>query len=71
MVEMIKRVYRDSKLMPEHIFYDNNCTLSKAAHDDPVFKDVALTVDVFHFVRRPCELRSRRRGERGSLNSVS
>jgi len=35
--------------MPEHIFFDNNCSLAKVVKDDPVFQNVGLTVDVFHF----------------------
>ncbi|KAF8797731.1 hypothetical protein BYT27DRAFT_7228873 [Phlegmacium glaucopus] len=34
---------------PNHIFFNNNCTLGKAVKDDPFFCDIALTVDVFHF----------------------
>ena len=47
--EMIKRTYRIASTKPNHIFFDNNCTLGKAVKDDPFFKDIALTVDVFHF----------------------
>ena len=35
--------------MPEHIFFDNNCQLAKIVKNDPVFQNVGLTVDVFHF----------------------
>lgn len=35
--------------MPNHIFFDNNCSLSKHVKDDPMFAHVGLTVDVFHF----------------------
>jgi hypothetical protein len=35
--------------MPEHIFFDNNCTIAKIVKNDPVFQYVGLTVDVFHF----------------------
>ena len=47
--EMIKQTYRIASTKPNHIFFDNNCTLGKAVKDDPFFKDIALTVDVFHF----------------------
>lgn len=35
--------------MPNHIFFDNNCSLGKHVKNDPDFKDVGLSVDVFHF----------------------
>jgi len=35
--------------MPDHIFFDNNCSIAKIVKNDPVFKNVGLTVDVFHF----------------------
>lgn len=47
--EMIKRVYRIPGLKPNHIFYDNNCTLSKMVRSDPFFDNIGLSVDVFHF----------------------
>jgi hypothetical protein len=46
---MIKKVYRLPGTMPDHIFFDNNCTLAKMVKNDPDFKNVGLTVDVFHF----------------------
>ena len=46
---MIKRVYHLPGTMPDHIFFDNNCTLAKMVKNDPVFENVGLTVDVFHF----------------------
>lgn len=46
---MIKRVYRIPGLKPNHIFYDNNCTLSKMVRSDPFFDNIGLSVDVFHF----------------------
>lgn len=48
-IDMITRVYRIEGTMPEHIFFDNNCTLAKAVQNNPVFKKTKLTVDVFHF----------------------
>jgi hypothetical protein len=45
---MIKRHFR-SDIKPDHIFFDNNCTLAKMVKDDPFFHDIVLTVDVFHF----------------------
>ena len=47
--EMIKRTYRIPGTMPEHIFFDNNCKIAAIVANDPVFKNVGLTVDVFHF----------------------
>jgi hypothetical protein len=35
--------------MPDHIFFDNNCSLAKHVQNDPDFNNVGLTVDVFHF----------------------
>ncbi|RXW14191.1 hypothetical protein EST38_g11661 [Candolleomyces aberdarensis] len=48
-VEMIKKVYKDPKAKPEHIFFDNNCTLAKMVKNDDFFGDIGLTVDIFHF----------------------
>ncbi|KDQ56363.1 hypothetical protein JAAARDRAFT_690535, partial [Jaapia argillacea MUCL 33604] len=53
--EMIRRTYYYPGLMPDHIFYDNNCTLRKHVQNDPVFQDVGLTVDVFHFKSKHSE----------------
>jgi hypothetical protein len=49
---MIKRTYRFPQTKPDHIFFDNNCTLAKHVKQDPFFHDVALTVDVFHFTSK-------------------
>jgi hypothetical protein len=46
---MIKRVFRDESIKPSHIFYDNNCTLSYNVWNDPYFKNIGLSVDVFYF----------------------
>lgn len=46
---MIKRTYRIPGTMPEHIFFDNNCKIAAIVANNPVFKNVGLTVDVFHF----------------------
>ncbi|KAF8799170.1 hypothetical protein BYT27DRAFT_7228010 [Phlegmacium glaucopus] len=48
-IEMIKRTYRIPGTKPDHIFFDNNCTLGKAVKSDPFFRNIGLTVDVFHF----------------------
>ncbi|PBK61672.1 hypothetical protein ARMSODRAFT_990642 [Armillaria solidipes] len=47
-VEMIKCAYHD-RYKPNHIIFDNNCMLAKHVKNDPFFKDIGLTVDVFHF----------------------
>jgi len=35
--------------MPNHILFDNNCSLKRLVKDDPDFANVGLSVDVFHF----------------------
>ncbi|KAG2120003.1 hypothetical protein BD769DRAFT_1672044 [Suillus cothurnatus] len=48
--DFIKNVYAGADaIKPNHIFFDNNCTLSKMVKDDPFFEDIGLSVDVFHF----------------------
>src|SRR6266487_4457506 len=47
--EMIKRTFRLVSHMPNHIFYDNNCSMKRHVKDDPDFANVGLLVDVFHF----------------------
>jgi hypothetical protein len=46
---MIKRIFRTDDIKPQHIFYDNNCALSKMVKNDPYFENIGLSVDVFHF----------------------
>jgi hypothetical protein len=46
--EMIKCMFHED-IKPDHIFFDNNCTLAKLVKDDPFFEKIGLTVDVFHF----------------------
>ncbi|KAF8810914.1 hypothetical protein BYT27DRAFT_7221761 [Phlegmacium glaucopus] len=48
-IEMIKRTYHLPGTMPDHIFFNNNCSIAKIVKNDPVFKNVGLTVDVLHF----------------------
>ncbi|KAG2037617.1 hypothetical protein BDR03DRAFT_1050033 [Suillus americanus] len=49
-VQFIKNVYAGNDSMtPDHIFFDNNCTLSKMVKDDPFFEGIGLSVDVFYF----------------------
>ncbi|KAG2355186.1 hypothetical protein BDR07DRAFT_1543642 [Suillus spraguei] len=48
-VEMFKRVFHDESIKPSHIFYDKNCTLSYHVRNDPYFKSIGLSVNVFHF----------------------
>jgi hypothetical protein len=45
---MVKRTFHGD-IKPDHIFFDNNCTLAKMVKDDPFFANIGLTVDVFHF----------------------
>jgi hypothetical protein len=45
---MIKQTFCGD-LKPDHIFYDNNYTLAKMVKDDPFFRNIGLTVDVFVF----------------------
>ena len=47
--EFIKCTYHGTPFIPDHIFFDNNCSLKKAVAGDPFFKNISLTVDVFHF----------------------
>jgi hypothetical protein len=46
---MVKRTFRMPGSMPDHIFFDNNCHLARIAKKDDAFKNVGLSVDVFHF----------------------
>jgi len=46
---MIKRVYRLPGTIPDHIFFDNNCTIARMVKNDPYFQNIGLIVDVFHF----------------------
>jgi hypothetical protein len=41
--------------MPNHIFFDNNCSLGKLVKHNPIFDNVGLTVDVFHFTSKHTE----------------
>jgi len=54
--EMIKRTFHED-IKPDHIFFDNNCTLASMVRDgkDPFFDDIGLTVDVFHFKSKHSE----------------
>jgi len=47
--EFVKQTYQAPEMMPNHVFFDNNCQLSKVVKHDPFFKNVGLSVDVFHF----------------------
>ncbi|KAI0689098.1 hypothetical protein BC835DRAFT_1308521 [Cytidiella melzeri] len=46
--KFVKQVYRKAP-RPEHIIFDNNCSLAKVVKGDPFFQDIGLSVDVFHF----------------------
>ncbi|KAF6741043.1 hypothetical protein DFP72DRAFT_886318 [Ephemerocybe angulata] len=49
-VKMIEKVYKNPDTCPNHIFFDNNCILSKMVKGKrKFFDDIGLTVDVFHF----------------------
>ena len=39
-------------LKPNHIFFDNNCSLAKMVKQDEFFDDIGLMVDVFHFTSK-------------------
>ena len=41
--------------MPNHIIFNNNCSVAKHIKDDPDFKNVGLAVDVFHFSNKHVE----------------
>ncbi|KAJ2915278.1 hypothetical protein MD484_g5125, partial [Candolleomyces efflorescens] len=47
-VEMIKNTYTH-RHKPNHIIFDNNCSVAKHVKNDEFFRDVGLAVDVFHF----------------------
>jgi hypothetical protein len=51
---MIKHTFRGD-IKPDHIFFDNNCSLAKAVQADDFFRDIGLTVDVFHFKSKHSE----------------
>ncbi|KIJ07348.1 hypothetical protein PAXINDRAFT_90571 [Paxillus involutus ATCC 200175] len=49
-VDFIKMVYDNAHAVcPDHIFFDNNCTLANMVKNDPFFDNIGLSVDVFHF----------------------
>jgi hypothetical protein len=47
--EFIKRTFRLEAIKPDHIFFDNNCSLAQHVKADSYFCNIGLTVDVFHF----------------------
>ncbi|TFK18500.1 hypothetical protein FA15DRAFT_683263 [Coprinopsis marcescibilis] len=47
-VDMIKRTYLN-QCKPNHIVFDNNCSIKKHVQDDTWFENVGLAVDVFHY----------------------
>jgi len=49
MKEFVKRTFSINGQKPNHLFFDNNCSLAKHVKNDPFFKNMGLTVDVFHF----------------------
>lgn len=43
-------------IKPDHILFDNNCSVAKVVWGkDPFFDDIGLTVDVFHFKAKHSE----------------
>ncbi|KAF8240480.1 hypothetical protein L208DRAFT_1539883 [Tricholoma matsutake] len=48
-IEMVKRTFRMPGSIPDHIFFDNNFQLAQIAKKEDIFKNVGLSVDVFHF----------------------
>ncbi|KAG1853724.1 hypothetical protein DFJ58DRAFT_728119 [Suillus subalutaceus] len=48
--QFIKEVYAgEDAVKPNHIFFDNNCTLAKMVMGDPFFDNIGLSVNIFHF----------------------
>ncbi|KAF8445913.1 hypothetical protein L210DRAFT_3392409 [Boletus edulis BED1] len=47
--EFLKRTFRMEAIKPDHIFFDNNCSLAQHVKLDPYFNNIGLSVDVFHF----------------------
>ena len=47
--EFLKCTFRVEAIKPNHIFFDNNCSLAQHVKLDPYFADIGLSVDVFHF----------------------
>ncbi|KAG1888085.1 hypothetical protein F4604DRAFT_1570170, partial [Suillus subluteus] len=48
--DFIKNIYASpGAIKPDHIFFDNSCTISKMVKDDLFFEEISLSVDVFHF----------------------
>ncbi|KAH8078731.1 hypothetical protein BXZ70DRAFT_901892 [Cristinia sonorae] len=51
--EFFKRVYEHTYqltgIRPEHMIFDNNCSLAPHVQRDPWWQGIGLTVDVFHF----------------------
>ena len=41
--------------MPNHIIFNNNCSVTKHAKDDPEFSNVGLAIDIFHFANKHAE----------------
>ncbi len=47
--EFVKRTFSINGQKPNHLFFDNNCSLAKHVKNDLYFRDIGPTVDVFHF----------------------
>ncbi|KAF6764086.1 hypothetical protein DFP72DRAFT_999160 [Ephemerocybe angulata] len=47
--KFIEDTYKHHPMRPNHIVFDNNCSLSKHVKNKPFFKDIGLKVDAFHF----------------------
>ena len=52
---MIKHTFHED-MKPDHIFFDNNCTLAGMVQGkDPFFDNIGLIVNVFHFKSKHSE----------------
>ena len=47
--EFLKCVFRVNLFKPNHIIFNNNCSLAQHVKGDPFFRNIGLSVDVFHF----------------------
>jgi hypothetical protein len=52
--EMIKHTFHKD-IKPDHIFFDNNCSLAKMVTNNHFFHNIGLTIDIFHFKSKHSE----------------